>query len=350
MHYLVKGCVLASLLLTGCSLFKTEKSTVAEQVRSELKIPSELHQPNRPGRYDIPDTVVNETVSQGQRAPALILTTATSSRLDETETLARVWFERNDYTGELVPFIQHNIKRFFETSDIGLEQQDNDGLLFETDWVTRYNEEGFWLFKEQIAREQARFRLQLEPRVHGRSTSLTVTMLEHRYFTEHAELSESTKKQEEITLLNQLINQVAVAETEVAREIRTRQIETTLVVGTALDGETAFVTAQPIDVTWSQLEVLFPELNFQVTDINRSVFTYYLKYSKPKPGFFARLWGNEKPGLPIEEGEYQVILSRHIEGTAISFRDQNGDVLAADTIEKLYEPVINAVQAASIEL
>ncbi|MDX3773721.1 outer membrane protein assembly factor BamC [Chromatiaceae bacterium AAb-1] len=351
MHYWAKSVVVASILLTGCSLFSSDQveSSRNEPSAVDLKIPQGLSSPARPGQYDIPP-VAAEPSAVTTRAPALILATAASSRIEEEEKLARVWFERNEYTDDLVPFVQQNISSFFSQQNTSV-QTSSDGLRYETDWITQYDETGFWFWKSQQPREQARYLLNIEPRPHGRTASLTVKMLEHQYFQQGGALNSADQRRQEIDLLNQVINAVAVTEVEIARANRAREPEMTLEAGMDASGNAVLLTAQSVDVAWTQLEQLFPALNLAVTDINRSVLTYYVTYSKPERGFWSRLWGSATmPELPLAEGDYQVVLSRNGNGAAISFRDNEGQLLPANVINELYDPIVSAVRSARIEL
>jgi outer membrane protein assembly factor BamC len=347
----VKGSVVASVLLTGCSLFSTEQANTAAETDSvaPLQIPAGLQQPAKPGKFDIPPTSVVNVVDD-TRSPALVLATASSSRVEEGDKLSRVWFDRNDYTGELVPFIQQMLQTYFAEQGIAL-QQDDSGMLFTTDWIGRFEDDGFWFWSAAEQIEQARFQIRIEPRPHGRSASVTVTMLEHQYFTPDAKLNGKSTQRQEVALLNQIIDRIGKEEITIARANKAKEPDVSLEPGMDSDGNPALLTPQPIDVTWSQLETLFAELNLTVTDKNRSVFTYYLDYEQPEQGIWSKIWGSEaKPVLPVANGEYQLVLSRAGKQTAISMRDKTGAHLDAETVLALYEPFVQAIKMARIEL
>lgn len=351
MHYWAKSGVVASLLLTGCSLFQSEQAETrqAEPATVELKIPEGLQRPARPGQYDIPAVAAEEGITS-TRVPSLILATASSSRVEEGEKLPRVWFERTEYTNDLVPFLQQQIDKYFSEQQVSV-QSTSDNLRYETDWIKRYDQTGFWFWKSQEPRDQARYLLVLEPRPHGRTSSLTVRMLEHEYFMPGAGLSAAERRSMEIDLLNQFINTVAVTEIEIARANRSREPEMTLEAGMNAEGQPALLTAQSVDVTWTLLEQLFPDVGLAVTDMNRSALTYYVNYARPERGFWSRLWGSESvQALPLADGSYQIVLSRQNGGTAISFRDAEGKTLAPDVVNSLYDPLVAAVRSARIEL
>lgn len=350
MQHWVKSSVALGILLAGCSTSQVEQTSVPEPTRQTIKVPAGLQAPATPGQFDIPATSAT-AAGVDTRAPAMVLATAASSRMEEGDKLSRVWFDRNDYTGDLVPFLQQMLKTQFAEQDVELVQQDEQGLEYVTGWVTRSEEQGFWFWKSTEQKEQARFSIKIDARTHGRSASMSVAMLEHQYFTPEAALSAQATRRQEVALLNQIIDRIGKEEIIIARANKAKAPDVALEPGMDKDGNPALLTPQPIDVAWSQLEALFGELNLDVTDINRSTFTYYLNYEKPQTGFWSKLWGSdEKPVLPVANGEYQLVLSRIKEGTAISLRDKAGEHLAAETMLALHEPFVQAIRLARIEL
>nr|WP_245217607.1 outer membrane protein assembly factor BamC [Rheinheimera maricola] len=339
-------------MLTGCSVFQAEP--VAENSRgnnvSALKVPAGLQQPAAPGQYDIPASDAAVTAVE-IRSPALVLATASSSRVEEGEKLARVWFDRNDYTGELLPFLQQVLSKQFAEQGIELNQTDTEGLEYTTGWITRSNETGFWFWQSTETTEQARFKLKFEPRPHGRSVSLMLTMLEHQYFTSQGKLDGRDAQRQEIALLNQIIDRVGKEEIVVAMANKAKVPDVSLEPGFDAEGNPVLLSTQSIDVVWSQLELVFDALNLDVTDMNRSVYTYYLQYTQPEQGFWSSLWGNAPPiALPLSAGEYQLVLKRQESGTSLSLRDSAGTALSPQQVLDSYQPFVQAVQRARVEL
>jgi outer membrane protein assembly factor BamC len=347
-----KGFVTISVLLSGCAIFEKEapENHRAEQI--ELKIPAGLAVPNQPSAYDIPQIQTSGAAQVDKKSPTLILATATSSRLDEEEKQARVWFERNDYTGDLLPFVQNQLQAFFASQEIGLTQTDEQGLVYQTDWIKRSKSSGFWFWKEEQAVDQLRYQIELAPRPHGRTLSATVTLLEHQFFDAGTPLNAQEAKAAEVNLLNRLINQVAITEVQIARELRQQVAAVSLEPGLDNAGNPALLSTQPIDVTWSQLEVLFGELNLTVTDFDRSVFTYFVNYTRPERSIWRAVTFRDAPlGLPLDDGDYQLVLSKTANnGTAISWLNKNGEALSPAQVAALLDPVVAAIRASGAEL
>ncbi|MCB5227488.1 outer membrane protein assembly factor BamC [Alishewanella sp. 16-MA] len=349
------GIIAVSVLVSGCSVFDKTPTESTELKKVNLQIPAGMATPNQPAIYDIPANQPVQTASKEQiskRSPTLVLATATSSRLEEEEKLARVWFERNDLTGELTPFVTEQLQAFFQQQAIELNQTDDAGLRYETGWIKRSETSGFLFWKSEDAVDQVRFQIELAPRPHGRSLSMTVTLLEHQYFVPGEQLNAVQIKANEVNLLNRVINQVAVTEVAKARDLRAQVTEVSLAPGIDKAGNAALITEQPLDVTWSQLELLFNDLNLSVTDFDRSVYTYYLNYTKPERGFWRTITLRDAPlQLPIENGDYRIVLSRLANNhTAIAWLDKTGEPLSADIVNSIYEPMVTAIRAAGAEL
>lgn len=349
-----QGCVAVSVLLSGCAVFDKTPAENNETKQVTLRIPAGMAVPNQPSAFDIP--AIPAAASAGavtdKRSPTLILATASSSRLEEEETLARVWFERNDYTGDLKPFIIAQLQQFFAGHDIALTQMDTEGLRYETGWIKRSRSSGFWFWKSEDAVDQVRYAIELAPRPHGRSLSMTTTLLEHEYFVPGEQLTAVDVKANEVNILNRVINQVAIAEAQAARELRAQVAEVSLEPGMDQAGNPVLITSQPLDVTWSQLELLFTELNLTVTDFDRSVYTYYVNYTKPERGFWRAVTFRAAPAsLPLVDGDYQIVLSRLANNnTAISWLDKDGEPLTVEQVAALYDPLVLAIREAGAEL
>ncbi len=350
-----QGCVAVSVLLSGCAVFEKTPANNNDISQIELRVPAGMAVPNQPSAYDIPpvsSATLSASVGADKRSPTLILATATSSRMEEDEKQAKVWFERNDFTGDIKPFIQTQLQQFFSAKNVVLTPVDDTGLRYETGWISRSRSSGFWFWKSEEAVEQLRYAIVLEPRPHGRSLSMTVSLLEHEYFVPDAQLNAVDIKASEVNLLNGVINRVAIAEALVARERRMQVAEVSLSQGVDLAGNPALISSQSADITWSQLELLFEELNLTVTDFDRSVLTYFVNYQKPERGFWRTITFRDAPvSLPLVDGEYQIVLSRLTSNqTAILWLNKDGQPLSATEVSAIYEPIVAAIRATGAEL
>lgn len=352
MHYWIPGAVAATLLLSGCSLWPAaEKTAVNEQRIAELNIPAGLKAPKKPGQYDLPATVV-AGVSPDEidlRAPMQVLAVATNARVEEEEKEARVWFERSEFTGDLMPYLQANISSFFTKNTI--EATHPEQLQWQTGWVDSYQETGWWLWKGQELTQQSKFKVVLEPRSHGRTIAVQVKLLEHKYTDETQKLTPISQRREEVHFLNRVIDHIATVELAAIREAKAKLPDVLLTRAVNDKQEPVMLTTQPIDVAWSQLELLLEKVGLEVTDLNQTDYVYYLKYVKAEQGFWDGIWGDEElPELPLTAGEYQLSLSKTDKGTAIKIKDKDGKVLDQVTLDAVYEVFAAAIRQSKLEL
>jgi len=351
-HYWIPGAVAATLLLSGCSLWPAaEKTTVDERRIAELKIPAGLKAPKKPGQYDLPAKVV-AGVSPEQldlRAPMQVLAVATNARVEEEEKEARVWFERSEFTSDLMPYLQNNIGSYFSKNEIAATHP--TPMQWQTDWVSAYQETGWWLWKGQELTQQSKFSVQLEPRSHGRTIAVQVKLLEHKYTDPTQTLTPISQRREEVHFLNRIIDHIATVELAAIREAKAKLPDVLLTRAVNDKQEAVMLTTQPIDVAWSQLELLLEKVGLEVTDLNQSDYVYYVKYIKAEQGFWDSIWGDkELPELPLTAGEYQLSLSKTDKGTAIKIKDKDGKVLDQATLDAVYEVFAAAIRQGKLEL
>lgn len=317
---------------------------------AELKVPEDLTPPAKPGKYDVP-MGSNTASTISDRSPSLILPTAQSSRVDEGEKQARVRFDRTDVTGDLISFLQQVLQKQFAEQNVDLTAVDDANLIYTTGWINTHVEEGFWFWSNNSVAERARYTITIDAKPHGRSANLEVKMLEHEYFSSKAKLTEHIRKTQEVALLNSIIDRVSKEEIIISQKNKAKAPEVNLEPGIDKLGNAALITPQKLDVTWSQLEGVFEALQLNVTDKDRSKSTYFVRYENEKPSFWSSLWSSKAEiKLPLNAGEYQVVLAKQDQGTAIVFKDKDGEVLSADAVLGLYPSFVTAIKNTRIEL
>lgn len=353
MQYWIPGTLVATVLLTGCSMlgFEETEQVVDETRVAELQIPQDLTAPRKPGQFDLPKQVAagERGESLDLRPPVQILSVATNSSVDEEDKNVRVWFERSEYTGELLPYLQTNIAAFLQTNNIAIEGK--QALEFKTGWVNQYEETGFWFWKGEELSQQSEFVITLEPKAHGRTVGVSVHLSSLKYQDPELKLTPVAQRREEAHFLNRLIDHIATVELAAIREAKAKQPDVQLTRVANSNGDAVLLTKLPIDTAWAQLEILFETVSLEVTDLNRTDYRYFVKFAKPESGFWDALWGsNSIPELPISEKEYQVQLSKSDQGTVIQFSDNDGKALDAATMDAIYPILVETIRINKIEL
>ena len=353
MHYWIPGTVFATLLLSGCSLWTAPETTQAEAKPSvkELAVPVGLKAPKTPAQYDIPAKVAAGARGENMelRAPMQVLAVSTNARVEEDDKEVRVYFERNEYTGDLMPFLTTNIGQFFAEQNIELTKTNE--MRWQSGWVSEYEETGWWWWKSDSLTQESRFFIEFEPRTHGRTVAVKVQLAEHKYADSEQKISPIAQRREEVHFLNKLIDKVATVELARIQAEKAKLPDVLLTRATNDKNEAVLLTTQSIEVAWTQLELLFEQLSLEVTDLNRTDYIYYVTYTKPEAGFWGSIWGGEEqPALPIAEGEYQLVLSTTDKGTAIKWRDKAGNALDQTTVDGIYEVFVAAIRHTKVEL
>jgi len=352
-HYWISGSVLATLLLSGCSMWTTPETTTTAEIKKvdELTIPKGLIAPKKPGQFDIPAVVAAGSLGDAVelKAPMQVLAVSTNARVEEDDKEVRVFFERNEFTGDLMPYLTTNLNNFFTQSNtVTTAAGDNS---WQTDWISQYEETGWWFWKSQELTQQSKFQVLLEPRVHGRTAALRVAMTQHKYSQPDQKITAIAQRREEVHFLNRMIDHLAMVELEKIRAAKANQPDVLLTRAVNEKDEAVLLTTQSIDVTWNQLELLFEQVSLTVTDLNRTEYVYYVNFTKPDAGFWGSIWGGEEqPELPIAEGEYQLHLSKTDKGTAIKWRDKDGTPLNQEQVYAIYDVFVAAIRKAKLEL
>lgn len=353
MHYWIPGTVFATLLLSGCSLWTAPETTQAETKPSveELAVPAGLKAPKTPAQYDIPAKVAAGARGENMelRAPMQVLAVSTNARVEEDDKEVRVFFERNEFTGDLMPYLTENLQTFFVQNNITVKDAGNNS--WQTDWVSQFEDTGWWFWKSQELTQQSKFLVLLEPKTHGRTAALRVAMQQHQYAQAEQPITAIAQRREEVHFLNRMIDHLATVEMEKIRAAKASLPDVLLTRAVNEKDEAVLLTTQSIDVTWNQLELLFEQLSLTVTDLNRTEYVYYVNFTKPDAGFWGSIWGgSEQPILPIAEGEYQLHLSKTDKGTAIKWRDKEGTALSQEQVYAIYDVFVAAIREAKLEL
>ena len=352
MHYWIPGAVVAAMLLSGCSLWPAAEQQKVEQQRlAELKIPEGLKSPRKPGQYDLPAKTMVEQHPEAidLRAPMQVLAIATNARVEEEEKDAKVWFERTEFTGDLQPFVQNNITQYLTEQQISVEH--STPLSWQTGWVGQYHDTGWWWWRSKELTQESRFAVTFEPRPHGRSVGVKVDLLETRYTDSNQRLTAIAKRREEVNFLNRLIDHIANTELVAIRAAQANRPDLLLSQAVNNEQQPVLLTKQPIDLTWSQLELLFEKIGLEVSDLNQSEYVYFLKYQKAEQGFWDNLWSSgDTPTMPLGSGEYQLKLHKVEQGTEMQLLDKEGKALDQTTMDQIYQVFASAIRQHKLEL
>jgi len=342
---------LLSLALMGCSAINKKQAVgdfeyANRAEESALTIPEGLTKPKENNEYFVSDKVNQEGpigINVDIRAPTLVLPIATSTRIEQENDAAKVWFDQVLDDKDLYNFIVNaiNIEMAERNASTSLKDGSDKDLL--TSLIINDTESSSWLSDDDAVSESARYAYSFETKPHGRSVAITVDLIEYSRSDVKGEsnhIDAIDKQRLEMTMLNEIISQVDYQYRLANRENRLLRSNQKLVsLGQNDKNEAAFIVEMAIDQLWSNMPVFFSNYGFTVSDLNDSKKTYYVDYTQPDSSFWDSIWGDEQPVVDLPNGNYQFVLTESGDSTLVNIINEAGEVLSANDLERIF-PVI----------
>lgn len=352
----VATIVAAAVTLSACSSGPKEQASgdfdYAELNQPQpLKIPDDLERPSRESNYAVPtDNQFPGAVGKNVNvmSPRLIRPVALGSRVLENEQQSTVYFDVVDGMGRSVTdFVWRAAERVLERRDISWELTAENTWLSEpiSATVTVDEESSFWDFGDDAAatlQRQFRYRLSQEPAEHGRTTALTVDLIDavEQREGQRLPMSEIRQANTEVRLINAVISEVNRMQQQAIRDQGNQVVPLTLATNTK--EQPAFIIGMPFENAWPLTGLALDAIGLVVDDLNREAGTYFVEYTAPDSGFFF-IGGDDYEALNIEEGEYEVRLVEYDDDTSMTvFKD--GEVVSKAWLEAIEEAFANALQ------
>jgi len=268
-------------------------------------------------------------------APVQILAVLENVRADKQGEYPAVFIQDEK------EFLWNTIVNLFEENEILPAVSDKANYFLDTGWLA-VDERGLWLGmegSEEVDEFRAKYQIKILPGNLDKEERLEVKRVRAQ------KLNDDTDKWEEVgnfwqdsaQMLNFIIvdydNQVKKREkSNMASAIAGFKVE----LGVDSEGETALITLAEKEMVWNKLPMVLKAAKFDVNDKDRRSMTYFLKYEEEEVGFFASLVSTEQETLPVDDGDYQVVLTDMNEKTAITFKDAQGAPLESNIVVKMY--------------
>ncbi|MCW9017353.1 MAG: outer membrane protein assembly factor BamC [Kangiellaceae bacterium] len=340
--------LLTVLVTTGCSYIYGEDGLIKDRAyeyiearqAKELKIPGDLVQEDKANYAQVP-TIGKKAQSapSGKElevgAPIQLLAVLENMRINKQSEHPSVFISDSAIN------IWQSIVKMFEENEITPAVMDQKQYYLDSGWVA-VDERGVWLGienREEVDEFRAKFKITITPGNLKGEQSLTVERIQAQKFDDESDKWENqpTFWQDSAEMLNLIISSYDVSVSTREREMRKRAIAGFKVkLGKDSENNAALVTAAEKEDVWQKLPRVLEALQFEMSDRDRTLMTYFIEYKYEEPGFFASLFDDEVEKLPIEPGNYQVTLSELGEQTAITFKDGAGQPLEAALMVKLY--------------
>ncbi len=348
MQYWIPKALAVSVLvsLSGCSVFVNKAHDERNyRTHEPVKAPASLSQPAQDpvykmdvGQYD------NNPEATNYRPPAQVLTIAKGSWVEETDKQARIYFDKNDGIADLDEFLWDTIKSVLADNNAGTTKEDKLLGIIETDWYSIIKtEEGFWWWGDEVNDDLEKFRFTIEEKSHQRTASLRVELID---FKGDKTLTDLLKQQLEVRALNQVVSEFDYRYRQLEVDMRKRQGIISLEMGFDNKGNAALVTEQSYDAVFDRFSGFLERLSFSIVEINPDTGLITADYTKPETSVWDSIWGDDVAQLPIDEGQYQILVSKTKEGgTSLTWMDDKGETLEPGTMNGLQQ----ALEAALIQ-
>lgn len=372
---------LLTLSLAACSSMNSKQALgdfdYADKPEAEpLVIPTGLHKPEERAEFFISDKVDHSgPVGKNMdiRAPSLVLPIAASSRVVEESSVSTIWFDKVLEDRELLAFIEKVVLQKLEKDQVAhtkaseeleltlsktlegstnLKQTsiDREGIktsIIESEWYHNEVESG-WLFTEVESATSLRFRYQLVSKPHGRSVSLTVSLIDFLKTDKKGGskvMDPIDQQRAEKAMLNSIISLVDYNYRVEQRENRLMRANQKLVsIGQNPEAEPAYVVEMVADKLWENMPVFFEKHGFTVTDLNEDKKIYFVDFVKPETSVWDAIWGDDVPVIDVRDSHYQFVLAPlgdGTENTAVTIYNAEGEPLTLETLERIF-PVVEA--------
>nr|WP_231613213.1 outer membrane protein assembly factor BamC [Pseudoalteromonas sp. SWXJZ94C] len=331
--------------LSGCSVFTNDAHNERNyRTHEPVKAPASLSQPAQDpvfkmevGQYD------NKPDATNYRPPAQVLTVAKGSWVEETDSLSRVYFDKSDGIVDLDDFVWDSIQSVLNDNNATTIKEDKLLGVIETDWYSIIKTEESWLWGDSENADLEKFRFTIEEKSHQRTASLRVELID---FKGDNTLTDILKQQLEVRALNEVIAEFDYRYRQLEVDMRKRQGIISIEMGFDNKGNAALVTEQSYDAVFDRFSGFLERLSFTIVEINQETGLITADYKAPETSVWDSIWGDEVAQLPIDEGQYQILVSKTKEGgTSLTWMDEKGETLEPGTMNGLQQ----ALEAALIK-
>tara|TARA_R110002049_G_scaffold6290_6_gene40192 strand:- start:961 stop:2019 length:1059 start_codon:yes stop_codon:yes gene_type:complete len=350
-YWIPKALTVSVLVsLSGCSVFTNdahdERNYRAHEV---VKVPASLSQPAQDPTYKMDvGQYSNNPDATNYRPPAQVLTVAKGSWVEETDKNARVYFDKNDGIDDLDEFIWESINAVLADNNTQATKADKLLGIIETDWYAIIKPEESWLWNSDESVDLERFKFTIEEKSHQRTASLSAELID---FKGDEPLSDLFKQQLEVRALNQVISEFDYRYRQLEVDMRKRQGIISLEMGFDNKGNAALVTEQSYEAVFDRFSGFLERLSFTIVEINPDTGLITADYKKPESSVWDSIWGDEVTQLPIDEGQYQILVSKTKQGgTSLTWMDEQGDTLEPGTMNGLQQALVAALIQRGINI
>lgn len=351
-YWIPKALTVGVILgLSGCSVFINDAHNKRNyRVNDSVQVPPQLEQPYQDPTYKMDvATFNNDPEAKSFRPPQQVLTLAAGSWVEENETMARVFFDKNDGIEDLTQFLWRSIDNVIVNHQSSImKDQRQDGSI-ESGWYSLIKPVDGWFWEDVQTPSQQRIKFTIEQKEHQRTASLSAELVDYR--SDSQPLNNLLKQQLEVRALNEVIAEFDYLYRLLEVEMRKQQGVLSLTIGFDDEGNGAFITEQNHEKVIDRFANFLERVNFTVIKIDRESGVVTIRYERPEDSVWDSIWGDEALQLPLESGDYTVsVLTTKDKSTSLTWRDSNGEVLNSNTMTELHKVLLSVLRDKGLSI
>jgi outer membrane protein assembly factor BamC len=358
-------CLSLASILSGCSTVSERRTASGNfdylevTAQAPVAVPESLSAPTAYRDFVIPPAASqNGLVGKDLPvvSPALVLTTAQGTYLEEAQISTSAVFDKLDNEADIRTLVMQRLATYFERESIGFTIPDQQGNVVLTDWIlTSESGESPWYSLSDDSQEVGkRFQLTIEPASHERSARLSVELTD-LVVAQGADLVDTlepfAKRELEAELLNGIIRQYSL-EQKIASQQRLAQIRSGIPSELGFDaaGNGALVLGAQYDIAWPKLQLVLRKLGFNVKDLDKSNGLIFVNYQGQEDGWFGS-WFGSGDKLALAQDDYRLQVTRlSANKTAITFMDEQNEPFTAAKVAELFPVFADTFQRDNLDI
>ncbi len=350
-YWIPKALMLSALVtLSGCGIFTNDAHHKRNyQANKPVIIPEGLDAPRQDPTYTMDvATYDNSEEAKAVKPPMQVMPVAQGSWIEENDKEVRVYFDKNDGIEDLSDFIFGSVEAVFQDYNINAVNADKANGTIESDWLSIVRVEEGWLWDDEIVAEQ-RYKYIIEEKEHQRTAALKAQLVDYR--SETVPLTPLLQQRLETRALNAAIAEFDYRYRQLQVDLRQRQGVISLELGFDNKGNAALMTEQSSDVVFERFSNFLERLQFTIIEVDQGKGTILADYEKPESSVWDSIWGEDTMQLPLENGQYQIVVSpAQAGGTSITWMDKNGEVLEPGTMNDLQQALVAALRRRGVQI
>jgi outer membrane protein assembly factor BamC len=345
---LVLGVITA---LSGCSVFINNAHDEKNyRVSEQFKVPADLQKPYQDPEYVMTPAQYSKAMpSDIVKPPAQVLNVATGSWVEEGDKQTRIFFDKSDGIDDLKGFMWTTLNDLLDENKVAATDNNEAKGELSTDWYSIHTVEDVWFWEEEKEVSKQKFKFTIEQKEHQRTASMSTELLDFQSNDET--LTPILRQQLEAGALNAFVSQFDFKYRQLTVEMHKQQGIVSLEMGFDNQGNAALVTEQSYEAIFERFSSFIEKLNFTINELDDEKGLITATYEKPDASVWDSIWGDDIAELPLESGQYQMLLNKNNSGgTSITWMDEEGETLEPGTMNDLQQALVKVLRKKGINI